>query len=77
MRIAVEASLSSYQYAAREDRPNESGREDFGMPVRLPYRAVRSMPAVFHTQGGAKVNKGVGCCARLGSKSPGCSKAAE
>src|SRR3954447_20524947 len=50
MRIAVEASLSSYQYAARGDRPKESGREDFGMPVRLPYCPVRSMPAAFHTQ---------------------------
>ena len=55
----VETSLSSYQEAARGDRTDEFGRRDFGMaPLEPPYCVVRSIPAMFHTQGGAQVDEG-------------------
>lgn len=53
----VAAQLSAYHDAARGDRADEHGRKDFGMaPLRAPYCVVRSVPALFHTQGGAAVN---------------------
>jgi fumarate reductase flavoprotein subunit len=53
----VEETLTRYQAAARGETADEHGRTDFGMaPLQPPYCLVRSIPAIFHTQGGARVD---------------------
>ncbi|HWL98257.1 MAG TPA: FAD-dependent oxidoreductase [Nocardioidaceae bacterium] len=53
----VGETLSRYQAAARGGPVDEHGRTDFGMaPLQPPYCVVRSVPAIFHTQGGARVD---------------------
>lgn len=54
----VARSLADFAAAARGERPDEFGRTDFGFgPLEAPYRVVRSIPALFHTQGGVVVNE--------------------
>ncbi len=54
----VASALSTYQGAARGDHPDEFGRRDFGMgPLQTPYCVTRSVPALFHTQGGTEVDE--------------------
>ncbi|MDF1706165.1 MAG: FAD-binding protein [Aeromicrobium sp.] len=53
----VAATLAELAASAAGDRPDEHGRTDFGFgPLRPPYRVVRSIPALFHTQGGVVVD---------------------
>jgi fumarate reductase flavoprotein subunit len=52
----VTASLEEFAATARGEVADAFGRTDFGFgPLEAPYCLVRSIPALFHTQGGAKV----------------------
>jgi flavocytochrome c len=54
----VRTTLDAYAAAARGETADEHGRADFGMaPLAPPYLVVRSIPAIFHTQGGARVDR--------------------
>jgi fumarate reductase flavoprotein subunit len=54
----VSETLTRYQAAARREAADECGRGDFGMaPLQPPYCVVRSVPAIFHTQGGTMVDE--------------------
>lgn len=54
----VAQSLADFAAGARGERLDEFGRTDFGFgPLEPPYRVVRSIPALFHTQGGVVVNE--------------------
>lgn len=53
----VAATLGAFAEAARGDRDDEFGRTAFGFgPLVPPYQVVRSIPALFHTQGGVTVD---------------------
>jgi fumarate reductase flavoprotein subunit len=53
----VRESLRAYREAALGRANDPHGRADFGMaPLEPPYFVVRSIPAIFHTQGGALVD---------------------
>ncbi len=55
---AVERALSDQQDAASSGTADSTGRTDFPMgPLRAPYCVVRSVPALFHTQGGVDVDE--------------------
>ncbi|MBM4324764.1 MAG: flavocytochrome c [Deltaproteobacteria bacterium] len=50
-------TLESYNNAAEGKGEDPLGRKDFQGPLRPPYYGVRVTGALFHTQGGLKVNK--------------------
>lgn len=53
----VARSLDELAAAARGETADPFGRTDFGFgPLEAPYRVVRSIPALFHTQGGVVVD---------------------
>jgi fumarate reductase flavoprotein subunit len=53
----LRATLDAAAAAARGDAEDEFGRTDFGYgPLGRPLCAVRSQPALFHTQGGVRVD---------------------
>ena len=53
----VQDTLDRFRQAARGRVDDEFGRTDFGNgPLEAPYCVVRSIPALFHTQGGVDVN---------------------
>jgi fumarate reductase flavoprotein subunit len=53
----LRATLDASAAAARGDAEDEFGRTDFGYgPLGRPLCAVRSQPALFHTQGGVRVD---------------------
>jgi fumarate reductase flavoprotein subunit len=55
---AVERALNDQQHAATSGSPDSVGRTDFPMgALRAPYCVVRSVPALFHTQGGVDVSE--------------------
>lgn len=69
---AVTSTLESYNAAARNRRSDQFGRTAFGMaPLQNPYCVVRSVPALFHTQGGVDVNVRAQVLRRDGSAIPG------
>ncbi|SMY01000.1 FAD-dependent oxidoreductase [Brevibacterium aurantiacum] len=52
----VEATLSEYSQIAHGQKSDPFGRTDFGFgPLVAPYCVIRSVPALFHTQGGVAV----------------------
>jgi len=54
----MERTLTAAQAAAAGDRPDEFGRTDFGNgPLRPPYAISRTVPGLFHTQGGLQVDE--------------------
>lgn len=54
----VAATLDEFSKAAREQASDPFGRTDFGFGMlEKPYFVVRSIPALFHTQGGITVNE--------------------
>ncbi|ETX30339.1 FAD-dependent oxidoreductase [Roseivivax isoporae] len=54
---AAEASVADYNAAAEAGRPDRFGRTAFGhAPLRAPFYSCRTVPALFHTQGGLKVD---------------------
>lgn len=50
-------TLESYNKAAEGKGEDPLGRQNFQGPLRPPYYGVRVTGALFHTQGGLKVNK--------------------
>ncbi|MGH3316511.1 MAG: FAD-dependent oxidoreductase [Nocardioidaceae bacterium] len=67
----VGETLARYQAAARGGA-DEFGRTDFGMaPLQPPYCVVRSVPAIFHTQGGTMVDDEARVVRSDGSPIPG------
>ena len=46
-----------FQTAARGETPDPLGRTDFGKPLEPPLYGAKVTGALFHTQGGLKVNK--------------------
>ncbi|QPP10423.1 FAD-dependent oxidoreductase [Streptomyces bathyalis] len=55
---AVERALEDQRHAAVTGTADSMGRTDFPMgALRAPYCAVRSVPAIFHTQGGVDVDE--------------------
>ena len=50
-------TLESYNIAAEDKGEDPMGRQNFQGPLRPPYYGVRVTGALFHTQGGLKVNK--------------------
>jgi fumarate reductase flavoprotein subunit len=53
---AAEAELAAVEAIARGERPDTLGRTDFANVLRPPYAAVQVVPALFHTQGGLRVD---------------------
>ncbi len=69
---AVDDTLTDYARACDGSRPDAFGRTNVGMaPLQPPYCVVRSIPAVFHTQGGARVDAKARVLARAGDVLPG------
>ncbi|MDT0377852.1 FAD-dependent oxidoreductase [Streptomyces sp. DSM 42041] len=55
---AVEKAVAGQRQAAESGGADVTGRSDFPMgPLREPYCCVRSVPALFHTQGGVDVGR--------------------
>ena len=54
---AVAAELDLVRGIARGERSDPFGRTDFESPLQPPYAAVRVVPALFHTQGGLRVDE--------------------
>jgi fumarate reductase flavoprotein subunit len=51
------ATIDAYNEAARGDRKDEFGRTDFGLaPLEPPFVMCQVTPALFHTQGGLRIN---------------------
>jgi fumarate reductase flavoprotein subunit len=50
-------TLESYNRAAEGRAPDSTGRQNFQGPLNPPYYGVRVTGALFHTQGGLKVDK--------------------
>lgn len=54
----VAEAIADQQRAAATGTPDAVGRTDFPMgPLTAPYCVVRSVPALFHTQGGVDVDR--------------------
>src|SRR5690242_12378690 len=54
----IEGTLAAARAAAAGERSNEFGRTDFGNgPLRPPYAIGRTVPGLFHTQGGLRVDE--------------------
>lgn len=54
----VAATLAATASAAAGDTADEFGRTDFGSgPMEAPYFVCRTHPAMFHTQGGVRVDR--------------------
>jgi len=68
----VAETLSTYTAAASSEGSDPFGRTDFGMaPLRAPYCVVRSVPALFHTQGGVDVDAAARVLRHDGTPVPG------
>ncbi|KAA9153653.1 FAD-dependent oxidoreductase [Microbacterium lushaniae] len=68
----VAASLDAFAQAAQGNRPDPFGRTDFGFgPLGRPYYVVRSVPALFHTQGGVTVTDSAAVVRADGTTIPG------
>ncbi|WP_040797672.1 FAD-dependent oxidoreductase [Nocardia higoensis] len=53
----VREALARYAAAVAGEQPDPFGRTDFGLaPLEPPYCVVRSVPALFHTQGGVTID---------------------
>lgn len=69
---AVDETLREYTAAASGDGADPFGRTDFGMaPLQSPYCVVRSVPALFHTQGGVDVDSSARVLRHDGTPLPG------
>lgn len=64
-KLAEELNIDKANFVATFDQfnknepgtPDEFGRENFAKKLRPPYYGVRVVPALFHTQGGLKINE--------------------
>jgi fumarate reductase flavoprotein subunit len=69
---AVVEALAQHSAAASGHAVDPAGRTDFGMaPLQPPYCVVRSVPALFHTQGGVDVDDSGRVLRRDGTAVPG------
>jgi fumarate reductase flavoprotein subunit len=50
------ATFEGFQEAARGQAPDAFGRTEFGLPLTAPYHGVKVTGALFHTQGGLKID---------------------
>ncbi|ETW10967.1 fumarate reductase/succinate dehydrogenase flavoprotein domain-containing protein [Roseivivax marinus] len=54
---AAEAAVAEYNTAAQAGEADRFGRTEFGLaPLEPPFYSCRTVPALFHTQGGLKVD---------------------
>lgn len=68
----VATTLTDFAAAARGETPDAFGREDFGFgALEAPYFVVRSIPALFHTQGGVLVSSSAAVTRVDGTEVPG------
>jgi fumarate reductase flavoprotein subunit len=68
----VAAALADYERASCGEAPDTFGRKAFGMaPLQPPYCVVCSVPALFHTQGGAQVDSRARVLTTAGRVVPG------
>ena len=67
---AVQVTLERCAASARDGAADEFGRTDWAEPLSPPYRAVRVTGALFHTQGGLRVD-GHARALRQGEPIPG------
>lgn len=68
----VRATLTEFARAARGEIADPFGRTDFGWgELGRPYYVIRSIPALFHTQGGVGVNAEAAVTRPDGSVIPG------
>lgn len=56
-REEVQTTLETYNRAAEGKALDPMGRQNFQGPLRPPFYGVRVTGALFHTQGGLKINK--------------------
>ena len=69
---AAEETVAAYNAAAASGGPDAFGRVDFGnAPLEAPYYSCRVVPALFHTQGGLKVDGDARVLRRDGRPVPG------
>jgi fumarate reductase flavoprotein subunit len=68
----AEESVAAYSDAARRGADDPFGRTAFGLaPLQAPFYSCRVVPALFHTQGGLKVDNDGRVLRRDGSPVPG------
>lgn len=68
----VAETLSQFAASARGEIDDVWGRVDYGFgKLEPPYRVVRSIPALFHTQGGVVVDRTAAVVGRDGRAIPG------
>ena len=69
---AAHEAIAVYNDAAAARRPDAFGRTDFGLaPLQPPFFACRVVPALFHTQGGLKVDANARVLRNDGTPVPG------
>lgn len=69
---AAQAEIEAYNVAAAAGRPDAFGRSSFGLaPLRPPFYSCRVVPALFHTQGGLRVDADARVLRKDGSPVPG------
>lgn len=55
--VAAEAAVAAYNAAAAKGEPDAFGRRAYGLaPLQGPFYSCRTLPALFHTQGGLAVD---------------------
>jgi fumarate reductase flavoprotein subunit len=54
---AVAKSFAAFQQAARGEAADALGRTEFGLPLTPPFYGVKVTGALFHTQGGLRVDE--------------------
>lgn len=55
---ALAAEIDRYNRAARGEEADAFGRRDFGLaPLQAPFYGCRTVPGLFHTQGGLRVDR--------------------
>ena len=65
------ATLDAVASAARGEQPDAFGRTQWEKALEPPYAGVRVAPALFHTQGGLRVDDGAAVLRPDGSRIPG------
>lgn len=69
---AAEAAVAAYNDAAAKGQPDEFGRVAYGLaPLQAPFYSCRTLPALFHTQGGLAVDDDARVLRNDGTAIPG------
>lgn len=69
---AAEAAVAAYNAAASAGEGDAFGRKNFGMaPLQAPFYSCRTLPALFHTQGGLAVDDDARVLRKDGTAIPG------